>query len=57
MNIRFTNRWSGFDRGDLEKLVACLKYWRHSNNIIMDIMEAEIKCELAKRDVAGGRWE
>jgi hypothetical protein len=57
MDIRFTNRWAGFDRRELEKLVACLKYWRHSNNTIGDIMEFEIRCELAKRDVAEGRWE
>lgn len=57
MDIRFTNRWAGFDRGELEKLVACLKYWRHSSNTTLDIMEVEIKSELAKRDAAGGRWE
>ena len=74
MDIRFTNRRAGFDRGELEKLLACLKHrrhssntitdilaclkhWRHSSNTITDIMEVEIRCELAKRDVAEGRWE
>ena len=57
MDIRFTNRWAGFDRRELEKLVACLRHWRRSSNTIADVMEIEIRSELAKRDVAEGRWE
>jgi len=50
MDIRFTNRWCGFNMKELERMLWMTEYYVNQDDLTFDLSE-EIKNEIRRRDL------